>query len=252
MTEPKILFLDIETAPNLAYVWSLWRQNVSLSQLVDVGQMISFAAKWRGRKQVMFYSDFHDGHDKMVVAAHDLLTEADIVVHYNGTTFDVPHMNREFALKALGPPAPFKQVDLLKTVRKRFRFTSNKLDHITQQFGQAGKVRHTGFELWRDCMADDPKAWALMKRYNKGDVTELEELYDRLLPWIIGHPHVGLYGVDSDEVDRCGKCGSTDLIRQGYAYTNVSKFQRFKCRQCGGWSRSKRAVARVDARPVND
>lgn len=252
LSDARVLFIDIETSPNLAYVWRMFRENVSLAQLVDVTQMISFAAKWRGRKNVMFYSDFHDGHDNMVQAAFDVLDEADIVVHYNGKTFDVPHMNREFALSPTiqGPPSPFQQVDLLKTVRKQFRFTSNKLDHITQQFGQAGKVRHTGFDLWRGCLEGDPKAWSLMRRYNKGDVTELEELYDKLIPWIVSHPHLALF-TDDVEADRCGRCGSTNLTRQGYAYTSVSKFQRFRCSDCGGWSRGKRAVASVDARPVN-
>jgi hypothetical protein len=33
-------------------------------------------------------------------------------------------------------------------------------------------------------MADDPKAWALMGRYNRQDVKLLEKLYVALLPWI--------------------------------------------------------------------
>lgn len=257
-----MLFIDIETSPNLAYVWRLFNQNVSLPQLVDTTQMISFAAKWRGNKRVHFYSDFHNDHTTMVKAAFDMLDEADIVVHYNGRTFDVPHLNREFLLTdGLGiPPAPFQQIDLLQTVRKRFRMASNKLDHITQQMGQAGKVRHTGFQLWRDCMAGDPKAWALMRRYNKGDVTELEELYDGLLPWIMHHPNMSMLSdsVDLDPdtgkpmvVDVCERCPDGGrLIRQGYAYTKASKFRRYQCKQCGSWSRGKKAIARVDARGI--
>lgn len=250
MTDPKMLFIDIETSPNLAYVWRLFKENVSLSQLVETTQMISFAAKWRGRKAVSFYSDFHNGHDEMVGAAYDLLDAADIVVHYNGKTFDVPHMNREFLVSGPGvPPSPFKQIDLLQTARKRFRFASNKLDHVATQLGQAGKVRHSGFDLWRGCLEGDPKAWATMRRYNKGDVTELEQVYDRFLPWIISHPHTGLYG--DAEIDRCGRCGSTNIQRRGYAYTNVSKFPRFYCKDCNGWSRGKAKVSGVDVRPVN-
>lgn len=258
---PKMLFMDIETSPNLAYVWRLFNQNVSLSQLVEATQMISFAAKWRGSKRVHFYSDFHNDHPTMVQALFDMLDEADIVVHYNGRTFDVPHANREFLLNGPGvPPSPFQQIDLLQTVRKRFRMASNKLDHITQQLGQAGKVRHTGFDLWRDCMAGDPKAWALMRRYNKGDVTELEELYDGLLPWIMHHPNMSMYSprIDLDPdtgkpmvVDVCERCPDGGrLQRRGYAYTKASKFRRYQCQECGGWSRGKKAIARVDARGI--
>lgn len=260
MTQPNMLFIDIETSPNLAYVWRLFKENVSLPQLVDVTQMISFAAKWRGKRQVFFHSDFHDGHSVMVERAFELLEQADVIVHYNGRSFDEPHLNREFLLHpGLGtPPAPYQTIDLLQTVRKRFRFTSNKLDHVTKQLGQAGKVRHTGFQLWVDCMAGDPKAWALMKRYNRGDVTELEEVYEKLLPWIISHPHMGLFGAEQtldgkagEVIDRCSRCAGVNLTRQGYAYTTVSKFQRYRCRDCGAWSRGKRAIARVDERGIN-
>jgi predicted transcriptional regulator len=32
---PRILILDIETAPNRAYVWRFWRQNVYLDQIIS-------------------------------------------------------------------------------------------------------------------------------------------------------------------------------------------------------------------------
>ena len=59
----KLLTLDLETSPNIGHIWSLWKQNVSLNQLVQSGSVISFAAKWHDSKKVLFYSDFHDGHD---------------------------------------------------------------------------------------------------------------------------------------------------------------------------------------------
>jgi len=75
----RLLTLDIETSPNLAHVWGLFKQNIGLNQLMESGQVISFAAKWHGDKKVLFYSDHHNGHDVMVQAAHDLLSEADAV-----------------------------------------------------------------------------------------------------------------------------------------------------------------------------
>lgn len=64
LSGPKVLTLDIETSPNLAHVWSLWKQNVSLSQLMQSGQVICFAAKWHDKPKVTFHSDHHDGHDE--------------------------------------------------------------------------------------------------------------------------------------------------------------------------------------------
>lgn len=41
----RILTLDLETSPNIAHVWGLWQQNVSLNQLMESTQVISWAGK---------------------------------------------------------------------------------------------------------------------------------------------------------------------------------------------------------------
>lgn len=241
----RILVLDIETAPNLAHVWGLWNQNVGLSQLLESGRVICFGAKWVGKNKVMFYSEHEHGHEEMMKAAHELLDQADVVVHYNGKKFDIPWLNTEFARYGLKPPAPYKQVDLLATVRREFRFPSNKLDAVTQELGLVGKLKHEGHMLWIKCLLGDPAAWRKMKRYNVQDVRLTEQLYFKLLPWIKNHPSRSLYEGQEGCV-----CGSTDLERRGFAYTAVSKFQQFRCRSCGRWIRSGKAEARVDLRPA--
>ena len=46
MHSPKILVLDIETAPCLGYFWNIWNTNIGISQIVNTSKMICFAAKW--------------------------------------------------------------------------------------------------------------------------------------------------------------------------------------------------------------
>lgn len=184
----KLLTLDIETSPNLAHVWGLWQQNVGLNQLLESGEVICFAAKWYDVEKPSFFSTFHHGKDEMVSAAHALLDEADAVIHFNGQRFDIPHLNREFVEMELSPPSPYSQIDLLKVVKKQFRFPSNKLDYVTKALGLDHKVSHAGHTLWVKCMAGDYQAWEEMKKYNVQDVVITEQLYDRLLPWIPSHP----------------------------------------------------------------
>ena len=43
---PKILLLDIETAPIKGYVWRLWKQNIYLPQLISDWFMLTWSAKW--------------------------------------------------------------------------------------------------------------------------------------------------------------------------------------------------------------
>ena len=156
------------------------------------------------------------------------------MIHFNGTTFDIPILNQEFVSMGWTPPAPFQQVDMLRVVRANFRLTSNKLDFVLRFLGIPGKIEHKGMQLWRDCMTGDAAAWRVMERYNKGDVTKLEEVYTRSLPWIRGHPNYGLYSADNRPV--CPYCGGHHLVKKGKRYTTVLTYRRWRCKGCGGWS----------------
>jgi hypothetical protein len=230
----RVLLLDIETSPNLAHVWGLWNNNVSLNQLQASTQMMCFAAKWLGERETFFASE-RTGRQFMLDFAWDLLDQADVVMHYNGKNFDVKHLNREFIEEGLAPPSPFKQIDLLLAVRKNFRFPSNKLQYVSTALGLEGKAKHEGHDLWVKCMAGDAAAWKRMEKYNRQDVLLLEELYEKLLPWVPSLPSRHLYGDTG-----CPTCGSRDLRANGYAYTGVSKFRQVRCDACGSFFRSNK------------
>ena len=226
----KILHLDIETAPNVCYTWGLFNQNIGINQIVESGYTLCWAAKWHGDNKVEFMSIHEHGMEAMVQRMWELLDEADAVCHYNGEKFDMPTLNKEFALQDLCPPAPYHQIDLLRTARRRFKFTSNKLDYISQQFGLGSKVQHKGMDLWRECMAGNDKSWKTMKKYNIQDVKLLEKLYLHLLPWIQNHPNHALY----KDTDRpvCPNCGSTHVVKNGVEHLKTLSYQRYRCGDC--------------------
>lgn len=236
---PRILTLDIESKPITAYVWGLWDQNVGINQIADHGGMMCFAAKWLGDDEVLFYSEFADGYDNMLQAAWDLLSEADIVVTYNGDRYDFKKMNNAFLLANMTPPKPYKSIDLIKTNRNRFDLPSRKLDYLVQQTGVGAKVKHEGFDLWTSCMAGDPEAWARMEEYNRGDVIVTEGAYLRILPWITNAVHYGLF---TGEASSCPFCGNHKLNDAGTTHTNVQSYDLFQCDDCGGWVRSTRPL----------
>lgn len=237
---------DIETAPNKVFVWGLWKQNVALNQIEEVGYTMCWSAKWLGEKKIIFSSIHGDGKKNMLRRIYELLEEADVVISFNGLSFDIPILNQEFVAQGWSPPAPFNQIDLLQVVRKQFRLTSNKLDFVARYLGLGGKVQHKGMELWRECMAGDDKAWVVMERYNKRDVTLLEALYNRLRPWISNHPNLGLF-MDGG-VRRCPNCGGTELVKRGLYYTAVMRYQRYRCKGCGAWSKARTNDMTVDER----
>lgn len=228
----RILLIDVETAPNLAYVWKLWDENVGLEQLVSATYMLCWSAKWLGEKEVFYSSKYEHKTEEMLNILHQLLDEADAVIHYNGKRFDIPHINREFITHGFSPPSPYKQMDLLETVKRQFKFPSNKLDYVSQALGLGKKEKHSGFSLWVGCIQDDPKAWKVMQKYNIQDVLLLEKLYIKLRAWIKGHSNYSL--VEKDKLV-CPHCGGTKHHKRGFAHTQSSIFQRYRCSSCGTW-----------------
>jgi predicted RNA-binding Zn-ribbon protein involved in translation (DUF1610 family) len=233
----KILHLDIETAPARAYVWGLFNQNISINQIEEPGYTLCWAAKWHQQPNIYFSSIHHFDKQRMLYSIYELLDEADVVVHYNGRKFDIPKLNQEFLLNNMPRPSPVLQIDLLSTVRRHFKFQSNKLDFVAQQLGMGNKVEHKGMSLWRDCMAGDDEAWEVMRRYNIRDVELLEKVYDRLRPWISNHPNHGLFITEGEHV--CPNCGSHHLQKRGTYYAKTLTYQRYRCTDCGSWSRAK-------------
>lgn len=233
---PKVLLLDIETAPHKVFVWGLFSQDVKPNQIEEPGYTLCFSAKWLGTRKLFFHSIMKDGVKKMVKEAHRLLDEADVIIHYNGTKFDIPILNKEFLNHGLAPPAPYQQVDLLRTVQRKFRLASNKLDYVCQNLGLGSKVEHKGMDLWLGCMEGNTADWKKMEQYNKRDVIILEKLYKRLLPWIDGF-NFALYN-ESTKM-QCVRCGSTNIQYRGYAYTKTMVYRRFQCKKCGKWLKAR-------------
>jgi len=227
----KVLGIDIETAPNLATVWGLFKQNVAINQLLDTSRVMCYSAKWLDSDKIIFDSEYKTDHDEMIKGVHTLLEEADAVITYNGNSFDLPTLNKEFLFYGLTPPTPYHKIDLYQVVKKGFRFASNKLDHISKELGLGQKEKHEGHQLWLDCMNGKREAWKKMETYNKQDVVLLEALYWRLLPWIKDHPNHGLY-TDSER-PVCTNCGSHKIVKKGLEKLKVGVYQRYRCSDCG-------------------
>lgn len=229
----KILSIDIETKPAVVYTFQAYDTNISPDQVIDPGGMLCFAAKWVGKREMFFASEWTHTREAMLEELRDLLGEADAVISYNGNRFDLPKIQGEFALAGLVPPAPVTSIDVLKAVKK-LGFLINKLAFIGPLLGLGRKLKHEGFGLWRSVVEGDSKAQDRMERYNKQDVLLLEKLYVRIKPYIVDHPHLG------DEKGLCGSCGSDHLQHRGWRRTKFFKTQRLQCQSCGSWSTGKR------------
>lgn len=234
----KILLFDIETAPNLAWVWGKWQQDVV--EFEQEWYMLSWSAKWVGGKQITKCLADYPGYvpgsqdDKaLVTELWDLFNQASILIAHNGHRFDIKRSNTRFIEHGLTPPEPSKVVDTLRVAKRHFAFNSNKLDDLGRRLNVGRKVTTGGFALWRGCMEGDAKSWALMKKYNRADVQLLEQVYEKMKPWIGDHPNVSiLTGTENG----CRNCGGTHFNKHGFRITPTGRQQRFQCQNCAAWN----------------
>lgn len=235
----KILHLDIERSPVLATIWALFDLRVGIDQLLGDSEILCCAMSWEGDDHVTFVSKWKHGRKGMLKRIHKALAEADAVVTYNGDRFDLKVLNMEFASVGLGPPAPFKSVDLLKTVKKRFKMTSYKLDYVLRYFKLGAKKQHRGHQLWLDVMNKKVAAYQEMEEYNLRDVTEMKKLFTFLKGWgIVGLPNYAAF--HREEV--CPECGGNHYQKRGTKLVNMLRYPQFQCNDCGHWFRSNKAV----------
>src|SRR5579863_7595721 len=223
---PRILVIDIETSPIESWTWGIWEQNVGLEQIKTEWTILSFAAQWVGQKEVIYRdtgghgpgqvrNDFH-----VVSQIRGLLDAADIVIAQNGKRFDVRKINARMAMHKMKPPSPYRVIDTLIECQKYFAFTSHKLAWTSKYLTNSPKSEHKqfpGFELWKECLLDNPKAWAVMKRYNIRDIKATLKVYLQIRPWMTSHPNVTIY----DDIAKagCPNCGSHKVRSNGKRFT---------------------------------
>lgn len=237
---PKILVLDIETFPNVAHVWRFWKENVGAKQVLEHSSIASFAYKWLGVDDIFYYDVQHNTEKYVLEKLLNVLDDADIVIAHNGNKFDLPTIQGRAMVVGLKPPSPYKTIDTLLTAKYEFNFPANSLEYlanILECTKKGGHHKFPGFELWQECLKNNPEAWEEMETYNKQDVITLEEVYLKMKPWMRRHPNVAVY--EESERPLCPKCGSDHLQSRGYTTTNVYKYRKFQCQKCGGWCRTR-------------
>lgn len=240
LDEPyKILFFDLETAPNLGYVWGKWEQNVI--EFVNEWYILCFSYKWAHEDEVhsvalpdyKLYKQDPENDREVIKELWKLFNEADLIVAQNGDDFDIKKSNTRFIYHGLTPPAPYKTVDTKKLARKYFGFNSNSLNDLAKFFNLGAKLP-VGFDVWKGCLAGDKESWSTMIEYNQHDVELLEEIYYKFRAWHPSHPNIT---VKQPHDTRCPGCGSDKVQMRGWHYTLSLRQRRFVCKDCGKWSK---------------
>lgn len=245
MSKVNIVYLDIETSPNISYTWDgIWE--VDVVGFKQEWYILSFAYKQEGKRtEVKALNDYElykkdkTNDRELVKDIWNILDGADIIVGHNIDRFDIRKINARFLYHGLALPSTYKTVDTLKIARKMFQLNSNKLGHIAKHLGIGDKVNTGGFQLWLDCMAGNTPAWNLMKKYNKHDTDLTEQVYKKLRPFSTNHPNLNVL---KGTTHNCSNCGSNSIQKRGFTITKTNKYQRYQCQSCGSWSTGERIV----------
>jgi hypothetical protein len=259
---PKILVIDIETAPMIGFFWGLFDQNIGLEQVISDWFIFAFTAKWVGSKK-MIYMDQRgrtrggnildnavklSDDKKLVKKIASLLEEADIVLGQNSKGFDTKKINTRIKYHnsraksnkdKIEIPSSYKHIDTMLLNKKHFSDTSNKLEYMSKTYNSKyQKLDHKeypGFKMWRAVMEGDKKVWSVVEKYNKFDVLSTEEYWHTIKPWD-NSVNFNVYREDEDTV--C-TCGSKNFKLNGFSYTSVGKYRRYKCKDCGSELKSR-------------
>ncbi len=230
----KVIFIDTEISPSLAWVWKNWQTNVIATAQDWFLMAVSY--RWRDEDKVSVHAlpDFPETYKadptndvELITRVHELLDSADFVVCHN-TRFDVRKLNARMLLHRLPPPSPYKEICTLKIARKYFGFNSNRLDELCRQLGLGEKIEHSGSELWMDCLAGKKSAWSLMKQYCKHDTELLISLYDKIASWHSSHPNLDHFSRQG----HCPICQNNHIQKRGFKRTKTTIKQTYQCQNC--------------------
>lgn len=239
----RILLYDIETTPNLAFVWGKYQQDVIAYK--EQWHIIMFAYKWLGEKRthVVKLPDFPlykkdpTNDFELVKKLRELFDEAHVVIAHNGDSFDQKKSQARMLVHGLTPPSPYRQIDTKKVARKYFNFNSNKLDDLGDILNIGRKMDTGGFKLWLGCMNGTMSAWDKMAQYNKQDVILLEQIYLHMRGWMTNHPAMNLM---EDRMNACPNCAAEGtMIKRGFYNRKVTKVQIWLCKNCGHHTHSR-------------
>lgn len=253
---PKILLLDIETAPCLGNFFQMWQEVRNIDQILVDWYILTVGYKWLGTPDEDIkvlaqrdYAGYRPGSEddrRMMRDVHKLLCEAEYVIAHNGDRFDIKKMNARMLLNELPPPTPYRSIDTLKMAKRTFGFTSNKLDYLAHILLGERKIKHDGIELWQSVVRGEKEGWDKMIDYNRKDVALLERVYLKLRAWDHLHPNINLTTRMDEMV--CNGCGSANVEPTGdvVPFGQQGLALGYVCNDCG-----KQMRGRTNIRTLN-
>jgi hypothetical protein len=154
--------------------------------------------------------------------------KADLVVAYNGKSFDIKWIKGRMAYHGIPPLSPVQICDPYLDVRSSMNLNSNKMDYVAKFLGEEGKTPMS-FKDWKDVMSGSKRALNKMDKYCKQDVLVLENVYKKTRPYVESK---GICRSLMQDKEVCPECGSHATVKHGIYYTKTGRYQKYRCGKC--------------------
>ena len=242
----KILILDVERIPGITQQFWWDRGDLKNGRYIHYETVIRaprttiVAAKWYDSPDVMVMCEWDKGGRKRFLKrVHALMSRADIIVGHNLDNADIPWLAGDLHIEGGLPPLPpFKTVDTLKVLRRKFKSGApfKGLDAFCQIVGIPAKTdRYDRDAMERAVTEKSVPDRTRLAEYCVGDVIATQALYDWCRPYINNHPALFVDG--KDKLVTCHRCGhDTKPIPRRYI-ANIMSYSMRRCTHCGGYSR---------------
>jgi len=206
----KRLFYDIETSFCEGHFWRPgWGVNIMPHQIMKHAQIISVSWKWEGESDVHHLDwGLNKQCDKQLVKKFiKVLDKADEIVAHNGDRFDIKWIRTRAVFHNLQMKYTYNSIDTLKLCKKYLTLPSNKLSEVAKYFNLQNKRDAGGIQTWIDIIfGKSRKALDHMHYYCDGDVETLEQVYNKLRPYVLHKINYAvLRGGEKFECPSCGK-----------------------------------------------
>lgn len=232
----KRLFYDLETSFCQGHFWRPgYNQTITPEQITDYAKIISIHYKWEGDKDV---KHLHWGLTKqcdksMLKKFIKLMDRADEIITHNGKRFDTPWIRTRAIYHDLPMRPEYNEIDTYKLAKKYLNLPGNRLKDVANYFGLSAKRDPGGLKTWQDVVFNkSQEALDHLLYYGDGDVLTLEEVFNKLLPYVKPNmQYAVLKGGSKYHCPNCGKLGTRNQARTTAAGT-IKHYMT--CRRNGG------------------
>lgn len=237
----RILYFDMETAPNLGWFYKSKKpQYMNYHQVIQHEFVTSIQWQLEGEKTVKTFSIVDDekfyrknptNDIKVIQKAAEILENADILVVHNGKRFDWPEFKKKIIFHRLDPVRKPYIIDTLAEAKTAANL-SNSLRNLADYYKVSEKAYNEA-DPAKLIYGDLDERIAHIKKqtkYGKKDIPPLREFYLLIRPYMDRHPHMGA----KKRGLSCPMCGGHNYTNRGRNYlSTISSFKEWHyCRDC--------------------